>query len=160
LRSSFNPYTILSKSKKPEIQDWLKKAETMQADEIRALKLKPDLTKAMLYVCEQNQRAVTDAQAESLADLMQQMHKQQDNILQIWQYNGGTEFVRQTMTTSVDVASGSYFGVRDNKAFVNNCWCPLILNANLLSNSAYIEDGDPTRLNILNKQRRNKAYGV
>ena len=128
--------------------------------EIRALKLKPDLQRAMIYVAQQASQKISAQQAEALADLMQQATTPRLNLLQIWVYQGGTDFVRQTLSTSIDVSVGVYFGVRDQKAFVNNCWCPLSLNPDLLINSVYVEDGDPTRLNLLNKQRKNKEYGV
>ena len=131
----------------------------MAETDIRALNIKPDLKRAMLHVAGMRSQAASAVAAESLADLMQQAHVPSPTLLAIWQYKGGTEWLTQSATTSIDIKSGCYFGVQSDRAFVNNCWIPLAQNTMLLRDSTYVEDGDATRLNILNSQRRNKEYG-
>lgn len=132
---------------------WLEKARDMSRADIQAVTVKPDLKKAMLYVSDMQTAQASAGVAESIAAQMAQAHAPIIIQLQIYEYLGETKFIPVTHMSQMEIKQGQFFGVRENKTFVSNCWSPQSMNPLLLSQSKFICQADATRLNQLNQQR-------
>lgn len=75
----YGPDQLLLASKKPRIQDLIRKSKSMNEDEIRSLPEKPDVIRGLLLInlFGENQKKAT--LAEKVADLMQCHHVDQPN---------------------------------------------------------------------------------
>jgi hypothetical protein len=142
MRSEKNPWFLLRNSKNPDIQAWLKKAETMSKEEILALQIKKDVQRAMLYVQQQKDNVASQGVAESLADLMQANHKSQtESVYPIYRYNDTSTFFTTERNTQVNIECGDPWILDNNRAYVNSSWGFLIANPWLIRSSASICNG-------------------
>jgi hypothetical protein len=64
------PEAYLLKSKKPHIQDLVKRAETMSEDDIKGLSEKPDVIKGLLNIKKKSSNTDALKRAEMIADMM------------------------------------------------------------------------------------------
>ena len=72
MRSTLHgPEVYLLKSKKPHIQELVKRVETMTEEEINSLPEKPDIIKGLLNLRKKANQDNSAAIAEILADMMQ-----------------------------------------------------------------------------------------
>jgi|APFre7841882654_1041346.scaffolds.fasta_scaffold1185422_1 hypothetical protein len=70
MRSQYGPETLLLSSKKPHIQDLLKRAENMTVEEIQNLSEKPDIIKGLLNIRRMREQDAAALRAEAIADAM------------------------------------------------------------------------------------------
>ena len=89
MRSDRNPYFFLKKSKDPHVQHMLSEAPHMSMAQIDALKVKPDLRKAMHFVRVFGAPERSQTVADLSAHIMQQNHKPPpDPLGTVYEYVG------------------------------------------------------------------------
>lgn len=70
MRSQFGPERLLRASKKPHLQELVRKAPAMTEDEIRALPEKPDTIRGLLNIKREGDQAAAFERATRIADAM------------------------------------------------------------------------------------------
>ena len=70
MRSQFGPEKLLLASKKPYIQELVKRAQSMTEEEIKNLPEKPDTIKGLLNIRREKEQGAALARAEAIADAM------------------------------------------------------------------------------------------
>lgn len=157
MRSEKNPYFLLRKSKNPQIQEWLKKAETMSIEEITTLKIKPDLQRAMLYIQQQKHDAISQNIAMMLADQMQENNPIIDRVYSLWTYNGPSTFFITQNESQVNIENGDPWLKDSDRAYVNSTWGCISANQ-FLVNSSSIGNGTFSDLPRLKREAIMKRH--
>lgn len=70
MRSQFGPERFLLASKKPHIQELVKRSETMTEEEIQNLSEKPDIIRGLLNIHRAKEQADAAHRAVAIADAM------------------------------------------------------------------------------------------
>lgn len=153
MRSDRHPYFLLRASKKPQVLEWLIRAENMTVEQVDQLNIKPDLKKAMCYVVEQKQFQQSDQKAQRLADLMMQNDQPHQQEFQIYRYQGPTTFAQTTTQTQLEIPQGIFWGLYNNQMFINHCWINLQDNWDIFSLSVFNSVGIASTINFFNSNK-------
>jgi hypothetical protein len=158
MRSDRNPYFFLKKSRDPGVQALLSEANLMSETEIQALKIKPDLKKAMLFVKQFGDQVRTNTTAELIAE---EMSRRSVPTLQdtheIWQYQGRDFLARSVRRGWIDIQPHDLF-IRDrDRMFVRHNWC--WFEPCVQKQSHLVTEGSFQTLNQLIKLGLQKKWG-
>ena len=158
MRSDRNPYFVLKKSKDPRVQQHLLMASSMSHQQIEQLPIKPDLKKAMHFVCEfgQVERSI------STADLFVERATSTNNTLPsypVYHYTGACVELFVSKRTSLILEDFLFLKDQD-RIFVSHNWIDLSLanNRMILDWAVPIGIGDQQVYNQMVQQHLQRKY--
>lgn len=114
------------------MQARLAQATELSVDQIQALNIKPDLKRAMLFVCElgHSERSVTTA--ELLAEIMIKNSQPTSSVLcELWQYDGVEFPIKCKGSNWITLMTPFVFLKKSHMAFVGHNWVNLQEDQNL-----------------------------
>jgi hypothetical protein len=177
MRSDRNPYFLLKNSKSQEVQTLLASAPDMTASQIKELKVKPDVKKAMLFVKEfgvsspatpeklknssANAAPKNKHKSMTTADIIaERMIANSKPVLspehEIWQYDGAPQFVKCVSSGWLNLDYSNLY-IRDgNRIFLHHVWC--FATPDIIRTSTKIAVGNQADLNRLIQQHLNQRF--